>query len=296
MATETQRLIALSLGKIAASRQKRGGINLHKNLLVASVLHKARSAYMMENLQTMLAKKAQQNTDSKVGNSNLQISTNNSISNSTNSQLSTHNNVSLKRSRLETDYRPCQDKENTPPKCSKSDNDNSSENISPVKSENIVHNNGQVLCESQCSDSNEANDYVSNCTRCATKRRRDHDVSINDDESSMKKSRLECDERINEFNDENSDMHSDCNQMTSLVNVFNSSLGGLCSDDSRSSNEEANDADDETSDDESDNVFYTNLNTAKSINYHGLSDNGNIYCGSNVVDSVTIPTPIALTV
>jgi len=40
MATETQRLIALSLGKIAASRQKRGGINLHKNLLVASVLLK----------------------------------------------------------------------------------------------------------------------------------------------------------------------------------------------------------------------------------------------------------------
>lgn len=47
-ASETQRLIAVSMGKIAQSRGQRGGINLHKNLLVATVLHKARTAYMME--------------------------------------------------------------------------------------------------------------------------------------------------------------------------------------------------------------------------------------------------------
>uniref|UniRef100_A0A0B7BKT3 Uncharacterized protein n=1 Tax=Arion vulgaris TaxID=1028688 RepID=A0A0B7BKT3_9EUPU len=46
---ETQRLISVSLGKIAQSRSQRGGINLHKNLLVATVLHKARTAYMMES-------------------------------------------------------------------------------------------------------------------------------------------------------------------------------------------------------------------------------------------------------
>jgi len=45
---ETQRLISVSLGKIAQSRGQRGGINLHKNLLVATVLHKARAAYMIE--------------------------------------------------------------------------------------------------------------------------------------------------------------------------------------------------------------------------------------------------------
>lgn len=45
---ETQRLIYVSLGKIAQSRGQRGGINLHKNLLVATVLHKARTAHMME--------------------------------------------------------------------------------------------------------------------------------------------------------------------------------------------------------------------------------------------------------
>lgn len=57
---EAQRLIAVSLGKIAMSRQQRGGINLHKNLLVATVLHKARTTYMMDNFQTLLANKRAQ--------------------------------------------------------------------------------------------------------------------------------------------------------------------------------------------------------------------------------------------
>lgn len=310
MATETQRLIALSLGKIAASRQKRGGINLHKNLLVASVLHKARSAYMMENLQTMLAKKAQQNSEStKTGQSNQQISTQTSISNTTNLQSSAHNSLSPKRSRLETDYRvsrPCpDDKENSPPKCSKMDNENVSENVceKPIdKCENsITHgsvNSGHVLTESQCTESKEVNDYVSSCSRCASKRRRDHDQSQSDNDNSImiKKSRLDCDEELHDYSEESDDMQTDCAQMTSLVNVFNTSLGGLCSDMSRSSNDESEEADDESSDEESDDVFYTNLKPAKSINYPGLSDKGNIYCGSNVVDSVTMPTPIALTV
>ena len=39
-----QRLIAVSLGKIASSRNQRGGIRLHKSLLVAGVLMNARSA------------------------------------------------------------------------------------------------------------------------------------------------------------------------------------------------------------------------------------------------------------
>merc|ERR1711976_860115 len=46
---DAQKLIAMSLGKIHASRGQRGGINLHKNLLVAGVLQKARTIYMVEN-------------------------------------------------------------------------------------------------------------------------------------------------------------------------------------------------------------------------------------------------------
>lgn len=59
--TDAQRLIAMSLGKIAVSRTQRGGANLHRSLLVSHVLHKARTAFMMENFQAMLqARQAQQ--------------------------------------------------------------------------------------------------------------------------------------------------------------------------------------------------------------------------------------------
>ena len=48
MATEAQRLISISLTKIAQSRAQRGGVSLHKNLLVATVLQKARYIFMEE--------------------------------------------------------------------------------------------------------------------------------------------------------------------------------------------------------------------------------------------------------
>lgn len=48
MATEAQRLITISLAKIASSRCVRGGVSLHKNLLVATVLQKARYIFMEE--------------------------------------------------------------------------------------------------------------------------------------------------------------------------------------------------------------------------------------------------------
>ncbi|KAG5884753.1 hypothetical protein JTB14_029234 [Gonioctena quinquepunctata] len=48
MASEAERLIGISLTKIAQSRQHRGGVSLHKNLLVATVLQKARYIFMEE--------------------------------------------------------------------------------------------------------------------------------------------------------------------------------------------------------------------------------------------------------
>lgn len=47
-ATEAQRLIGISLTKIAQSRANRGGVSLHKNLLVATVLQRARYVFMEE--------------------------------------------------------------------------------------------------------------------------------------------------------------------------------------------------------------------------------------------------------
>ena len=47
---EVQRIIGLSLNKIQMGRNQRGGLPLHKNLLVATVLNKARDAYMHETM------------------------------------------------------------------------------------------------------------------------------------------------------------------------------------------------------------------------------------------------------
>jgi|SRR6218665_1366879 len=49
MAVEAQRLIAISLGKMASSRSQRGGARLHKSLLVASVLHSAQTVALLND-------------------------------------------------------------------------------------------------------------------------------------------------------------------------------------------------------------------------------------------------------
>lgn len=51
MAVEAQRLIAISLGKMASSRSQRGGARLHKSLLVASVLHSAQTVALLNDQQ-----------------------------------------------------------------------------------------------------------------------------------------------------------------------------------------------------------------------------------------------------
>jgi hypothetical protein len=50
MTSEVQRIIAVSLNKIVSSRSRRGGISLHRNLLVASVLLRAKDAYIAETV------------------------------------------------------------------------------------------------------------------------------------------------------------------------------------------------------------------------------------------------------
>jgi len=48
MATEAQRLMMVSLGKIQGCRQQKGGLNLYKSLLVTKVLYRARSVCLSE--------------------------------------------------------------------------------------------------------------------------------------------------------------------------------------------------------------------------------------------------------
>uniref|UniRef100_A0A1E1XD17 Uncharacterized protein n=1 Tax=Amblyomma aureolatum TaxID=187763 RepID=A0A1E1XD17_9ACAR len=55
MDNDAQKVIAISLGKIATSRVQRGGPSLHRSLLVASVLYKARTTYFDDAFQANAA-------------------------------------------------------------------------------------------------------------------------------------------------------------------------------------------------------------------------------------------------
>lgn len=63
-ATEAQRLYSISLTKIAKSRHHRGGVSLHKNLLVATVLQKARFQIYMEDVHHMWQTNSDSDTES----------------------------------------------------------------------------------------------------------------------------------------------------------------------------------------------------------------------------------------
>ena len=53
---EAQRIIGLSLGKIQVGRSRRGGLSLHRHLLVEHVLDKVRGFYMQETVYLSIYK------------------------------------------------------------------------------------------------------------------------------------------------------------------------------------------------------------------------------------------------
>ncbi|KAJ8300345.1 hypothetical protein KUTeg_021864 [Tegillarca granosa] len=319
MNTEAQRLVSLSLGKIAASRSQRGGINLHKNLLVASVLHKARTAYMMENLQTMLAKRQAQ-AGTKVEEKPAQISTD-----SKNNNLRCDATTAGKRSQGELDTpkvsKPCdvENKENSPPKCARLESENSSVREDKLSQNSRVENIDQTQCgnvsNALCTPRHEVNDYVNkqnSCTRCVLKRRRgSHDSTTTDNENSeqticSKKLRLDINQRDNEQSlNCTEEMQTDSPQITSLVSIFNTGFSGLCSNTGNSESTDNNNNNSHVkSHYSSDSVSSYNLHHSSSpshkLNGYSLDSNNISSCGTELIDhkleSVSMPTAIALTV
>ncbi|XP_048776630.1 immediate early response gene 2 protein-like [Ostrea edulis] len=311
MSTEAQRLMALSLGKIAASRQQRGGINLHKNLLVASVLHKARTAYMMENLQTVLAnRRAQAEAKEQAKKEQrFQISTLSS-ENTTNSKDSSTRDASseVKRLRVENETPIHEDKENSPPaKClrvenAKIESEKSSEKSEMCQEKFEASTHITPLADAgQCTEEKEVTNYVSkptqNCTRCASKRRRSLENCSDSDSCVLaKKARME-NGPINEVKSDNTveSMQTEPTQITNLVSIFSTGFEGLCEDSSKG-NETMDSNNNEKTFAQSDNLFYA----VQSINGFTIKDNGVSSCSTQVIDnsrdSISMATPIALTV
>lgn len=304
MATsEAQKLIALSIGKIAMSRQQRGGINLHKNLLVASVLHKARASYMMDNLQTMMAnRKAQaekQSSDVKVKEKIVKRDNGISKSESTDVPVRGVNDCvrvncsseAPKGEKLETVKSRLQEKLNK-------------ENISPVVSDKRMDTSDSLYCSEKLQNMNKTEstpivsgkvplqahngDYVISSCRCAgSKRRRsfvDTDTAVEPKKPKFEEDFIDsCDNLENEVFESDSEecMQTETTQVSNLVDIFNSGLSGLYNKDS-----------DLKSDNRRSPAGQVNVYVSAERSYM-IKD---ISCSTAAKDTVTYPTVIALAV
>ena len=254
-AEQAQRLIAMSLGKIAASRNQRGGANLHRSLLVSTVLHKARTTIMMENFQAMMQQRraqmeAQQRTEMVVG------------------AASSEERPATPAPTAQVEEPQRWDKENTPPPCPPTPSPEVCERLAdptaaPVKEQN----NNEVLSSSQHQEqspkpsplqqSNSENvitPQTANCAKCL-KRRSSELSGADEDFLASKRTKYESDSELSHepssrsdcvfenedssYNDEESSeeedsentcpepMQTDPVQITNLVHRFNSGLSGL---------------------------------------------------------------------
>ena len=226
MAVEAQRLIAVSLGKISQSRSQRGGINLHKNLLVASVLYKARTVFIMENTRT----------------------TSQSDSESSDEESTTWDSTDGEHS------------EGAP--ASGTDRpDGEAPIVSPASLDQVVPEFDDVDKENSFPDDNDdaevfesensSPDYpkLGNCQKCHKRRLTDVDSeytthdSAGDNNVVSKKPRLELAEsqRDNQYGhcEQEQSTGPETVQITTLVNSFNSGFTGLLNTDSPCSPKEA---------------------------------------------------------
>ncbi|XP_045193024.1 immediate early response gene 5-like protein [Mercenaria mercenaria] len=307
--TEAQRLIALSLGKIAMSRQQRGGINLHKNLLVASVLHKARTTYMMDNFQTLLANKraqAEREAAAKM------------IVETPSEKLEEKTMDTSCQSRGVTDCNKANDTE--VPHGERPEKNNyevfDKENIVPVK-ESRVDNVENALCDkSDATDKKSSPRDISNNTpvvigklplsrhngntnyvsqlsscRCTGGKRRRSFVDC-DSVTEPKKPRFEDDYENSDSDDSEYESDSGDNyekmqttessQVKSLVDIFSTGFNGLCKDNDTKQQQSTGHIN-----------VYVSADRSLSGHQYVLKD---ISCGTQIKDNVALHTAIALAV
>jgi hypothetical protein len=269
---ESQRLISVSLGKIAQSRCQRGGINLHKNLLVATVLHKARTAYIMEsyNNQYLHQQKLQQgilynshqqpsshgvdesglnkgehfsaSSESFTSQCSLEWDTQSSpelISSSPSHEI-TNSELTLPQ---EMNTEITHDKENSPPLIQ--DRIYFPENVQDSSEKDRQQQEEQCHIYASNQLSKEAQEFSSNnkTTNCMKRRRHQNTATTQElDSPAIKKPRISGDYQLPYSYDESSsydvsetDMPNDSPQISNLVNIFNSGFSGLCAVESDSS-------------------------------------------------------------
>ena len=227
---EAQQLVALSLGKIAASRATRSGINLHKSLLVSSVLYKARTAILMEKYRASMVDYSDNESDTTSGESD--ISEEQSLeckeaSAPAEGEMTDNNNQTGQdgdaySENLENDSEIPEDKENVRPSCEFTTP--SVEVKSPLNASCVLGSTENILTKS----SQDSDKEITKCERC-TKRRLSSVDGEDSDSSPVKRVKQDENTPVRSQSSDCDEQPMDQTQITHLVDSFNSGFDSLLS-------------------------------------------------------------------
>ncbi|XP_072015157.1 uncharacterized protein [Amphiura filiformis] len=236
---EAQRIITISINKIAGSRNQRGGINLRKNLLVASVLQSARTLYYEEMCNTMSRTTTLYNRcDSEMDSEDDCTEAPDWGDNETDSaSCEQENNAPAGNVECSNPVGPAhEDKENRLPDYITPVVDT----LEPVKCERIEQVE-DLKCEESVDESSERpvlRDLSSqnyNCVSCKRKRN-DDDSSCESNNVPNKKAKVDSDCCYSNNTDNTQETMQTEGPITSLVSIFKSGFHGLSGDSVRNSN------------------------------------------------------------
>jgi len=219
-----QRLIAVSLGKIASSRNQRGGVRLHRSLLVAGVLMNARSATVSGDTGEL---SDDHNTTAEIDDSDMIESKNMDVlvfDTDTSTPLLPPTSAELRLSADDVSADVLQTAAvESEPDCVLPD-------TTPVDAESVTEQDTV----------NRISDSVAVVAECALKRKRLENDEDFDDSVEVKRSRCVAELPIvstsspltatSSLNDAvGNEMETDSVQLSSLVHCFNSGFQGLLS-------------------------------------------------------------------
>ena len=200
---EAQRIISLSLGKIAQSRGRRTGVDLHKNLLVSTVLHRAKNVILLENYTNSVKSRPKLQEpiyipDTSDNSDDSDISDDEGYAEETEMSCPRVDEV------CEMDNNGEIDKENSPPV-----EDYSYEIMDLSKSQEYEKDTAE---------------NSSSCGGCL-KRKRDHSDSVNSDSNVPRK--IAKSDSISSQNSVQQSQSDNGSQISTLVNIFNTGFSGL---------------------------------------------------------------------
>lgn len=289
---EAQKIVAVSLSKIAASRATRSGINLYKSLMVSSVLYKARTVVIMEKYN---GPSQPEQESPKVPEEQESLESNLQTTDIDDYEDDQDNNSSE-----ESEEEDSEDKEN----CSVSE-DNEIQQTSKLTQED---NNSKVICNpgnsqtevlKSCENTtqNLDNNEITKCERCTKRRITELDCAVESILPKKFKSSEEQEEKEH-YNSENQDNEQQSVsepmegiQITQLVDSFTGLLSSACSNSNQGIENSSSSTHVLKSSDQNSFLHVSKSSCSKSTS-HGLSEAFN-HCSTQIKESYdTLSSPI----